>query len=291
MKYSILASIGIAVAVHAAPVHAEHVQEKHIASGKFKLDPTSGYIFLVGPSLQSGVFLKIPDQSDIDAYNKEWEETFEKEKVKYAARLRSWEKSKATAQQLKERLPTKPIEPTRENFSLEGSERRNSIRFGPGSMFRKEKERLYYSYMLKLSPGTYVYHGPVWFDVNYSPVGVCYCMGSVQFKVKPGVVTDLGNFLLNAHELGQIEATPMQRKVAAGIMSNVAVNKDDPKREVQFGMPESLKAFPTERADFRAAGKAPNHFGVLVTRMPPIAGVLAYQRDKVVDLKAQSSAP
>jgi len=43
------------------------------------------------------------------------------------------------------------------------------------------------------------------------------------------------------------------------------------------------------RADFHAAGKMDNHFGVSIARMPAIPGVLGYRRDKVIDLKGTAT--
>lgn len=54
-------------------------------------------------------------------------------------------------------------------------------------------------------------------------------------------------------------------------------------------MPDSLKAFPYAEADFRTYGKLDNFYGLSVGRMPPVPVVLAYDRDKVVDLKAAAA--
>ena len=54
----------------------------------------------------------------------------------------------------------------------------------------------------------------------------------------------------------------------------------------EWGLPASLKSFPSAQADFQAVGKMSNFFGIAIARMPAIPGVLGYQRDKVIDLKA-----
>ena len=46
----------------------------------------------------------------------------------------------------------------------------------------------------------------------------------------------------------------------------------------------------SERADWRAAGKIDNFYGLLIGRMPPVPGVLAYERDTVIDLKTASAS-
>ena len=47
-----------------------------------------------------------------------------------------------------------------------------------------------------------------------------------------------------------------------------------------------LSAYKVVPATFRAAGPVPNYFGVQVDRMTALPGVLAYDRDKIVDAAA-----
>jgi hypothetical protein len=286
---SILAALA---ALNLAPVaQAQSIEEKNLAKGKFAFEPDAGYIYLSGPTRQTGLFLKMPSQADVDEYTAEWEKQLAKAQEKYVKKLKSWEQAKKTAEQTKSKPPEKPVEPTRENFSIGSIETRNPVSFGPEFVFSKDKEKPEYTYMMKVRPGTYVYHGPLFFNPQAGYVGTCYCMGSVQVEVKAGVITDLGNFLLAAPgadiALG-IEAPPMV--VPTGMFSST-VNEGRPGEKVRFGLPESLKAYPSAVGDFRAAAKSDNHFGVMISRMPPIPGVLGYQRDKVVDLKAPAEQP
>ncbi len=57
---------------------------------------------------------------------------------------------------------------------------------------------------------------------------------------------------------------------------------------VNYELPSSLQNTPSEIADFRATGKINNFFGLTIDRMPEIDGVLAYSRDRVIDLKAKA---
>ncbi len=43
---------------------------------------------------------------------------------------------------------------------------------------------------------------------------------------------------------------------------------------------------PAARAEFSAVGKINNFYGQMVARIAPIDGVIAYDRDRVIDLRA-----
>ena len=40
----------------------------------------------------------------------------------------------------------------------------------------------------------------------------------------------------------------------------------------------------------RASGRVPNYFGLQIDRLTPVPGVLDYDRDKIIDVKAQRPA-
>lgn len=277
LVFAALAAIGTATVAG-----AQSIEEKNVAKGKFSFDPEAGYIFLSGSTRQTGLFLKVPSEADIKEYSFEWETQLAKAREKYAKKLKSWEQS--AKQQAK--AAEKPEEPTAENFSIGDIETRSLVTYGPEFVFNKNKDKTEYTYMMKVKPGTYSFHGPLFFNPQAGYIGSCYCMGSVQFEVKPGMITDLGNFLVAApNDDVDIGVDARQMIVPTGLFAS-AVNVDASGEPVKFGLPDSLKAFPSTQADFRAAGKSDNFFGVMISRMPPIPGVLAYQRDKVVDVKA-----
>ena len=141
---------------------------------------------------------------------------------------------------------------------------------------------------MAVKPGSYIWYGNV-FSGGYEPAnGVCMCMGTVRFEVKPGVVTDLGNWLLAApHRDEDMDIARLtlkqanEKRVAAGkepILVLVPV-------EIKFGLPASLKDWPSVQAEFHANGKLNNLFGILISRLSPVPGVLGYHRDTVVDLR------
>jgi hypothetical protein len=273
-------------------VSPKSIEEKNMAKGKFTFEPDMGYIYLHGATRQVGLFLKVPDQDDIDSYTKDWEEAFAKAQTKYAKKLKSWKAEADAAKRAKIKVPEKPEEPTRENFSIGAIELRYVASFGPEYVFSKDKVADKYAYMMRLRPGTYIYHGPAFYNAQtYGYMGTCYCMGSVQFEVKPGVVTDLGNFLSNAPNAASDVAVPTTQVIAPNTMwGATTINPRGNGGAVSFGLPASLQKFTAVQADFRASGKMDNLMGLMVSRIGPIPGVLAYQRDKVVDLKAPVAA-
>ena len=276
--------------VQISPAHAQAIEEKHLVAGKFSFDPASGYIYLHGPCRQWGMFLKVPDQGDIDAYKKDWDAAFAKATDKYLKKLASWESDKK-AGATGTKLGDKPVKPTPETFTIGDIETRTSMSFGPMNVFNKDKEGSNYSYFMKAPPGTYVYYGPILFDPNAGYTGACSCMGSVKFEVKPGVITDAGNFLAAAI----FQPTPDPPLPGAGFMPlwmdlTVAGRPKPEVAKFEWGLPASLKSFPPAQADVHAVGKRTKFFGIAIARMPAIPGVLGYQRDKVIDLKAAAGA-
>lgn len=277
------------LAMIAVPGWAQAIEEKNLVSGKVKIEPDSGYIYLAGTTRQIGVFLKVPSAEDIAAYAKEWEDSFKKAQDKYAKAFSRWEYDRKLALKDKTKIPDRPVEPKAETFSIGDLETRNSVSFGPEFVFSKDKAGGNYSYMMKAKPGTYVYYGPIYFDPRAGATGMCYCMGSVQFEVKAGAITDLGNFLTAAPDSSLQKTAPGKKIVASGAFISMKVDPNaSTTGPVRFGLPDSLKSYPSAQADFRAAAKMDNFFGLTVSRLPPVPGVLGYQRDKVVDLKAQT---
>jgi hypothetical protein len=204
--------------------------------------------------------------------------------------MKRWEADKKIAKEAKQKIPEKPVEPTAENFSIGAIETRNTMSFGPEYVFSKAKDSDYYSYMMQVKPGTYVYHGPLFFNPQTGYTGTCYCMGSVQFEVKAGVITNLGNFLSAAPDASADIRVPTSATLVPNTMwgaTKIEVRSGGGKAD--YAMPESLSKWQSVEADFRAAGKSDNHYGVMISRMPPVPGVLAYKRDKVIDLKAKAA--
>ena len=287
---TILAALAaIALAPATALANGKAVEEKNVLSGKASLDPEMGYIFLHADNRTNGMFLRMPDDSTRAEYLTDWEEAFAKEEKKYPDKLRRWEIDVAIARQTKSAPPEKPLPPDRETFSVGAIELRDVVSYGPQFVFSKGER---FSYLTEVKPGTYIYYGPIFYGPGLVPAGSCYCMGSVKFEVKAGVVTDLGNSLIASprreppYDVGtQVMLKMEEDRIAKGKSSIL------PTQDVAYGVPESLKDWPVVQAELHASGKINNFYGINVNRMPPIPGVLAYRRDTVIDVQTGEDLP
>lgn len=296
LQLSLQAVAGIAL-VLSGPVLADKdgpklgaIEERDVIAGKVGLDARNGYILVTGMTRSVGAFLRVPDEVSRAAYQKDWEEAFAKAQKKYASALSSWESQVKAVAGTQSKAPLKPEEPTRETFRIEPLELRDLGAFGPMFVYAKggitgEES---FTYLTAIKPGTYIYYGPVMVVPGGGAAGMCNCMGSVKFEVKAGVVTDLGNSL-SVLPQGQ---TPFDVATLRA-MDRVKVKeaksgkpaKMVPTPPLAYGLPASLKDWPSIRAEFSASGKVNNYFGVTVTRMYPIPGVLEYKRDQIVDAR------
>jgi hypothetical protein len=285
-----LAVCAAALALVPTVVLADAVEEKNVLSGKAKLDPAQGYIFIQAPVRTYGMFLREPDDATRADYQKDWDEAFAKAQKKYARDLKSWENKVKLARDGGTPAPAKPVEVTRETFSIGPILLRDMVNFGP--MFVYTKADAHFTYLSAVKPGTYIYYGPVLSVPGQPTAGQCYCMGTVRFEVKAGQITDLGNALMAL----PVPTMPYSVGTQAMMQQNQdrAAKGKDPvwaPPSLAFGVPDSLKALPAVPVEFHASGKLNNYFGVPIDRMPPIAGILDYRRDTVIDARTGSDVP
>lgn len=278
IRQFIAAALASATLLTPALAHAEvtqkPIEEKKLASGRQSLSPSQGYIYLHAPQRVTIMLIKEPSAEELAAYEAEWTAALAEAKVKYPRTLASWREDLAWARKYGKTLPPMPPEPTEANFSIGRLDQRMIVNIGPQFIYAQQGEE--FSYLHELEPGTYRYYGPVFASPNGAVGGVCACMGSVKFEVKPGMVTNLGDFLV---------AVPVRVADAA-----LGLDLDLIHGPTDYALPERLAAFPHQEADWRAAGKIDNFYGLMVGRMPPVPGVLAYERDRVIDLKANGGA-
>ena len=106
-------------------------------------------------------------------------------------------------------------------------------------------------------------------------------MGSVAFTARAGEIADLGVIMAKADAPAKaadgdssaplpVSQHPYLVPAPGGVMS-------DPR----------LAGLPIVPARFHAVGKLPNYYGVTITRMPEMPGVLRYDRDRIVDAGGQ----
>ncbi len=273
------AMLTISAPAAAQEVEAQPIELKKLADGRQTLSEDKGYIYVRSSARSQGAFIKAADAEDIAAFEAEWLEEFEEAKEKYPRRLERWKENKA----LQRNPGPRPVEPTEETFSIGSIETRLFVGFGPQYVFDKGKldnGEKYFDYVIELEPGEYTYYGPLAL-IPGGVFGACYCMGSVKFTVEPGVITSLGNFLEGNW------VTPEAMQQASIFASTMPARSGEP---ADWSVPETLSGLPAVEADLYAAGKMNNFHRVGVGRMPPVDGVLAYERDTVIDVKAKLAA-
>jgi hypothetical protein len=281
--------IAAAMALSAAPAAAqklkpdtaEHraIEAKNLVSGKAKIDPTKAYIYVKSPQVRAnGVFLKSPSPEEIANYEAKWREELADAKEDYPKQLKRYDIAKQSGRPPKE----KPVEPTEENFSIDPIDLRMIVSFGPQFVFDKtEAPDKSFSYLIEVEPGEYTWFGPILYLPGTPVFGQCYCMGSVKFEAKAGQITSLGDFLsLGWADRAALEQSTFERELLP----------DRPAQPTDWSIPASLAQYPNAKADLRAAGKSNNFLRALVGRIPPVPGVLAYDRDVPIDLVGQAEA-
>lgn len=282
MKHVMILIAG-ALALAAAPAAAQKIKPdmaeykaielKNIVSGKAKIDPAKAYIFIRSPQNRAqGIFLKTPSPEEIANYEAKWREEFAEAKEDYPKKLKSYQALAEAGRRPKE----KPVEPTEQNFAIDPIEMRMIVSFGPQFIFDKtEGETKTFSYLVEVEPGEYTYHGPIFYLPGSPVMGPCMCMGSVRFAAKAGQITSLGDFLsLGWADRAALEQSTFERELLP----------DRPAKPTDWSIPESLAKYPGAKAELRAAGKRNNFLSAQVGRLPPVPGVLAYNRDIPVDL-------
>lgn len=295
------------------------VSEGDIASGKVTLDPAGGYILVGGDGPANGTFLRVPDAETRAEWEKDRQEALAKALKKYPGKVLDWQKYVSQLKQMrpKETPPPKPAEPTLDTVEVEPLELRDSVTFGPQGRLTKGGR---IAFLTTAKPGLYYWSGRtalapsqginVWSLMSGpmpKPVagdrsaiggglnGICVCMGTVQFEVKPGTVTNLGNMLWALPEL-KSDPTVAQMGAAVDAQKRSDAGKDAKLDQfaapaLDMTVPDSLKGGPVLNAQLQAHGKFSNYFGGEVSRLAPIPGVLSYRRDTVIDERTGQALP
>jgi hypothetical protein len=276
----------LAAALFVAPVLASspaiaQITERDVTRGRVALDPARGYVFMRSPGRLAGTFLRVPDATALEEYRAARSARFAEEVEAYQRRYASWERR--NEERVGRRLDP-PLEPTEESFTFPAFEALNAQSFGPTYAFAEtEGDPLQFSYLTVLPPGRYIWYGPVFIDPSQGAVGACYCMGSVEFDVPAGRITDLGNFLMAAPQAEGNVTAPLPPIRHMSGLNGFRIEIPEHSSEVRYGLPASLASWPSQQAEFHASGKTNNIYGVRITRLAPIPGVLGYRRDVVVD--------
>lgn len=171
-----------------------------------------------------------------------------------------------------------------ERFSPDYKGTSNTYFFNARKTYEKEdKTRIW---LAEVPAGTYV----VYAQAYGASGGACMCMGSVEFTAKAGTITDMGYF--NADLID-----PRKKPSSLPWVNEIAEDRDEykaglaviaakitPHNEAML-IPEKLAGLKREPAQYKAAGKMPNFMSMMIMRLEPMEGVLAYEEDIIIDVR------
>ncbi|HEX6375350.1 MAG TPA: hypothetical protein VFZ91_06480 [Allosphingosinicella sp.] len=160
----------------------------------------------------------------------------------------------------------------------------NVVRTDSGDLFDKSQSERFF--LIAVPAGSYVVAAITY--KRMPNIGTCLCMGTVRFEARAGAVTDLGYFL------AALEEKPTAIPELAGFTDPATKYRMSPALAAMtvrppvpgMPLPNGLEHAPIVAADYRAVGKFPNYFHTMINRMAPVRGVLAYDLDRAIDLKA-----
>jgi hypothetical protein len=270
-----------AAAKDKAPVFVETAAVKDKPA--IGLDPAKAYVMLRSDIAVPLYLMKIPTADDQANYDKFRADALAKAHSKYVKKQAEYdaavkEKAKAPKGATLPPLPDKPFEPTEANFDFTPFPLLAGVSIGPINRFAKVDGGLS-TYLQELTPGDYRIYGPLAVAPGGGAMGSCFCMGSVAFAAKAGEIVDLGVIAAKANlQVKRPEGDSSAPVMLDGfflvpVASSVAI---DPRLA-------NARVVP---AKFRPVGKLPNYFGLTINRIPPIPGVMRYDRDRIVDLTA-----
>ena len=292
MKKYLIAMVACA-AIAAGTAHAEAKPGKEArqpaqlgAEDPIKLDPTRAYIFYRTQYRTTYRFLREPDAAELAEHNGRRAAALAEALKRYPRKLREWERNRDDYRACTERrLATcaspgpRPIEPTNENLAFDPPELDNFVgnELRPRLEFADDQQS---GWLIAVQPGTYAVYGAIAQGPN-GLTGGCFCMGSVRFEAKAGQVTNLGEI----RDEGTLEEAIAFAKEHGGNAFRLSQGVIVPPAAGR-PLPPQLSAAQVVPAQLRAADKMPNYFGVFISRIAPIEGVLGYRRDEVLDLSA-----
>lgn len=229
------------------------------------LDPALGYVLVRSTVATPLHLMKIPSTEDLAAYDRMRADALAKEKKKFPGKVSAYQRDLQTYEAIKKsnsaaKKPEPPVEPTNENFVYPAFGLLAGTSIGPLNRFTKG-EGGSSTYLQSITPGAYRVYGLLSAVLGAAGGGMCFCMGSVKFTVRAGEITNLGTL-----EAGTIVPA-----------------------EPNSGVDARLAGYVVRAAEYAAVGKLPNYFGVTLSRMGPIPGVLAYNRDNIINLTATSA--
>ena len=252
-----------------------------------QLDPNAAYILLRSPAPVPVNLFRIATPDEVAEYKARRAEKLAKAHAKWAKSHATWAKDIADWKKSPGTYPhpgEEPVEPTDASFNYPPLDQENLLAFGPLNRFAKEKGGTS-TYLQRVWPGRYVVYGSVLVNPNGGAMGFCVCMGTIAFDARPGEIVDVG--LVKASATDALTYPNLLEKAEPGEIEglrngSVTMMRWAP-QSGSLPIDPRLSAYKVVPAQFRPAGPVPNYYGVQVDRMTALPGVLAYDRDRIVD--------
>ncbi len=267
MKRLLLAIAALLVApLPAAARQADGVKAHAVAPAA--LDPGKAYLLYRASTAKSGLFpitqilVRVPSEAEMTAFR--------------TARAAAYE---AALPKLREKAKGGPV-PTIEQWSFDDYKGPSNAFGLPSKDFLEDGELR--SYLLEVPPGDYVLYG---ISLNGGSVVTCNCIGTVKFAAKPGVMTFLGALYADkvhkASPVPHLEDNLGEQMFQYGFVFGAGLVPAD----AQTPVPAPVAALPLALAEFHAVGAFRQPGAAGINRLPPVPGVLGYERGRPIDLR------
>lgn len=231
------------------------------------------------------VFLRKPTSAELDAYRAAKAKAFEEARPKL---IEEREKTlrRRTEQESQGRKPSGPVppEPTIDTFPYFYPAVANLA--GIRHNFPLAKGAPDNLYLIEAVPGDYVLYGTSW-GTGPQGLAVCWCLGTVGFTAKAGVVSDLGTMFFDTAKF-RSKVPELKDETGFGPSSDTpwfliggTVRPD--RRD--GALPAALAAIPVAPADYVAVGSFVDLNNGGINRLGPVPGVLDYVRGNPIDVK------
>lgn len=286
-----LTALAMALAIPGVANARDQFNHKDVVT----IDPAKSYILYRTKYRQDLRFLREVSPAQRADYDQKRAAAFAKARTSYETKLARYDKSIVLHRKMKKDLgsrykgaaPLRPSEVTDATFAYPAPEMENFVTVLGGREFVKDQP--VFAYLVAVEPGSYALYGQITQTSQGGTTGVCLCMGSVAFDARPGRIVDLGELRYPAADAiaAALASKPSNRALAVEQASRGLNGQAVAPNDGTMAIPARLAGLPVTPASFRAAGKMPNYFGVLIDRLSPLAGVLAYRRDVVIDVKTQ----
>lgn len=282
MKFRIIASammlaVGLAGAVDA---HAQRRERSQFGEDDpIVLQANRAYIFFRTPYRESYRFLREVTEAERAANEAERDAAYTRARTRAERRLAEWQRNREGCGRSTSPICTqpRPVVPTPATFPWAPPEADNFVSNAIRPRLVHQDD--WSGWLIAVDPGTYALYGAISETPN-GLMGTCFCMGSVRFEARAGEITDMGEVVMVPEDQ---RGTPTAQDFRLGHYISVAPWTSSMRTPQQFA---NLRVVP---ARLRAADRMPNYFGVMITRLAPIDGVLAYNRDEVVDLSTATA--